>query len=473
MYIPFKQNIKHTFPSAFEVARDVKDQIVIEFSTLRQVGIFNILKRFVKAKEQWRKELPLQDILRTTITINSLEELKANYSNAEGGHTYYFSPTIVNNSPLKSIWDFLPSDAGIKIVKNIGGKHKPFAQLDNTGRAYLLSSPSHKDLILVHNLFYNLGIGPRLYNVVEIAFANGDVHVAYIMQHIAGHVCNDKVQADNFIKQIKALEDKKLIKLINWNGYNDMDFKSPNCNGNLISMDDKLYYIDLQNFALGDYNSYLQKIAINASQFSHFGQKSFLMGGKYLYQEIPGSNLPAKRSPAKRYEVFSKLIQQAGISLTNKLIIDIGCNMGLMGAQYLKDGAGWLHGFDMPEVIKETNKVLLSIGCTRFSTTGLTLGQDVSLIKHLPIHLNDKLSGCIISYLAIRGHIGWINELANIQWEYMLYEGHQEEDEIMSLNYIKNLQELKACRIVCSGWVDDANSTKRYIAILKAEPAKA
>jgi hypothetical protein len=107
----------------------------------------------------------------------------------------------------------------------------------------------------------------------------------------------------------------------------------------------QLKYVDLQNFALDNYYNYLKDIAIQASKNSHFGQKSYLLGGEYLYQEVPGLNLGAKRSPAVRFETFKKLLQKSGLSLKDKFVMDVGCNIGLMGAQYLKDGAAWLTWF--------------------------------------------------------------------------------------------------------------------------------
>lgn len=471
MYIPFKQYLKKSFPNAFERARSIKDQFVIEFNTLRQVGIIRLLKQLLPNEKRWKIELPIQRINRVRIDFPSLECIKDSYKDfKEGGHTFYFSPGIVQNSILNKIFDYMPCDAGIKVIKRKGAINTPFAALDKTCKTHSLMSPSHKDLILVHNIFYSLKIGPRLYDVIEIEFANGDVHIAYILEHIEGDPCSLQSECEIFINQIKDLENSNLIKLVNWNGYKDMDFLCPSCNGNLI-FDNKsrsLKYVDLQNFALENYYQYLKSIAIDSSKYSHFGQKSYLMGGEYLYQEIPGLELGAKRSPAMRFDVFKNLLEQSGLSLKNKLVIDVGCNIGLMGAQYLKDGAAWFHGFDTPNMVPSTEKVLLSIGCTRFSTTGLNMHEDVSLTEHFPANLQNNYDRCVISYLAIRGHIGWIKELTRIPWDFMLYEGHQEEDENTSKRFITDLQRMKECHIVNAGWISDANSTPRYVAVIKS-----
>lgn len=470
MYHQLKQYVKTNFPTFFVRARDLKDQAVIEVNTLRQVGIKRLFKQFLSSKEKWKTELPLQSIGRAHVDIASLKDVCTTAPNfKEGGHTYYFPPEVIRASSLKELFSWAPENAGLKIVKRQGGINTPFAALDKTCNAHSMLAPSHKDLMLIHGIFWNLGLGPRLYDLLELQFKNGDVHVAYIVEHIEGKTPSMDA-CTTFVQNLQKLEAENTIKLVNWNGYKDMDFICPSCNGNLMvdTQSNTLKYVDLQNFAIGDYYHYLKKVALEAAAASHFGQKSYLMGGEYLYQEVPGLNLGAKRSPAARFEVFKKLLSATGVTLKDKFVMDVGCNMGLMGAQYLKEGAAWLHGFDMPEVVPETEKVLSSIGCTRFSTTGLLLGENVSLTHHLPHNLKDKLNGCVISYLAIRGHIGWVKELGQIPWEFMLYEGHQEEDRAANYRFIDALKKLKPCSIAAEGWISDANSTPRYIAIIKA-----
>ncbi len=467
MYYEIKQYTKKTFPSFFIWARDIKDQLKTELKTLRQVGFLRILQQFVPSKKRWVSELPVQSISKFYVKLRSIEFLCQKYSFKEGGHTIYLPLSSIEE--LSDLKDIFPDRAGIKIVKRKGNVDAPFSARDKTCKIHKLCSPSHKDLLLVHNLFYSFGMGPRLYDLMELEFTNGDIHMAYIMEHIEGKE-PAKQSCEDFIDKIKALENKKLIKLVNWNGYGDMDFICPGCNGNLLQekSSKNLKYVDLQNFALGDYYTYLKKTALQASSSSHFGDQSYLMGGKYLYQAVPGLNMPAKRSPADRYKVWKELLVKNHLTIKDKIIIDIGCNLGLMSAQYLKDGAAWIHGFDMPEVIEHTEAVLLTLGCTKFSLTGTRLSQDTNISDCLPENLRIPTRPIVISYLAIRGHIGWIKSLADVPWDFMLYEGHQEEDEIQSRAYIDELNQLKPCHVIEENWISDANSSPRYIAIIKS-----
>ena len=468
MHLKLKQKFKKSFPKLFVRLRSIKDQLKRELKTLKQVGFLRILQQLLPSKKKWLSELPVQSIPRISINLPSVDSLCQKNEFKEGGHTIYLPLAKIDE--LNYSADIYPESVGIKIVKRKGRVNEPFSSSDKSCKTHELLSPSHKNLLLVYNLFYSLDMGPRLYNLIELEFSNGDIHIAYILEHVEGKEPT-KQACEKFVDKIKFLEGENLINLVNWNGYEDMDFICPKCNGNLIQDkgSKKLKYVDLQNFSLGDYQSYLENVALKASARSHFGEKSYLMGGKYLYQEVPGLNRVAKRSPSDRYKTWKELLSKNNLTLKDKIIIDVGCNLGLMSAQYLKDGAAWIHGFDMPEVIEHTEAVLLTLGCTRFSLMGTKLSQDTDIMSQIPERFQRPTLPIVISYLAIRGHIGWIRSLANVPWDFMLYEGHEEEDKKQSLKYIEQLKKIKPCHILEEGWISDANSSPRYIAIIKSE----
>ena len=233
-----------------------------------------------------------------------------------------------------------------------------------------------------------------------------------------------------------------------------------------MTVDEQFRYIDFQNFSLTSYGTFLKSVAIEAAEASHFGDKSILRGGRYLYQSVPGVNLPGKRNPEKRFEVLLKLMKTAGVSVQNRLVLDIGCNIGMMMAQYLKQGALWCHGWDQEVVAPHTEKLLYALGCTRFSTTGGVITQSIDLEKDLGCHLKPHLTGCVISYLAIRGHINWLDALKEIPWAFMIYEGHEGETTEQSLRYLEDLKKVVPFRIGAQGEYADGDSDSRTIAIL-------
>ncbi len=154
------------------------------------------------------------------------------------------------------------------------------------------------------------------------------------------------------------------------------------------------------NFDLAEYGPYLEKIAIEAAEGTHFGNLD-KKGRRFLYQTIPGVNLPGKRRVTERAELLRGLMNKAGVSVQDKLVLDVGCNLGLLMSQYLKFGAGWCHGWDFPGVVQHTETMLGALGCTRYSTTGTKIesalpmraGAGPTVTPAVPVGAQQEASG--------------------------------------------------------------------------------
>jgi hypothetical protein len=132
----------------------------------------------------------------------------------------------------------------------------------------------------------------------------------------------------------------------------------------------------------------------------------------------------------------------------------------------LKLGALWCHGWDQDGVVPHTERLLYALGCTRFSTSGGVITQSLPLADALPAHAKMHLDGCAISYLAIRGHIDWLDALAEIPWAFMIYEGHEGETTPESLEFLKEFNQRVPFRIAAQGEYADGDSERRTVAIL-------
>lgn len=218
------------------------------------------------------------------------------------------------------------------------------------------------------------------------------------------------------------------------------------------------------NFDLAEYGPYLEKIAIEAAEGTHFGNLD-KKGRRFLYQTIPGVNLPGKRRVTERAELLRGLMNKAGVSVQDKLVLDVGCNLGLLMSQYLKFGAGWCHGWDFPGVVQHTETMLGALGCTRYSTTGTKIESALPMRADLPAFLQAKLDGCVISYVAIRRHIGWLDELAQIPWSFLIYEGHKPDSEADFARHIEELCQHANCRLAAQMWDCEKGSRPRPLAI--------
>jgi hypothetical protein len=463
-------------PRSYSFAGRLKDQIQSEYGAARRIGFRRLVNEAFAKASPWQDVLPLQSPRkfvfddstsgRFSSLIEYLKSLDMSYQ--QGGHAIYLTPDALKQTALKTISEGYPSNAGIKIVKNEGG-------LDDSGYVnsvakgdsmiHLRLVHSHRQLTLVANLLFVKGLGPRLYDLVELQWGSG-LWTAYVLEHVSGGVPT-MAECEDGIEQLRKLDRDGVLKVILPEGFNDEEFKCPNCTRNaLVDEQRNFKYIDFQNFFLANYESFLTTTALKAAEESHFGDKSFLRGGKYLYQTVPGVSLPGKRGINTRIEALKTLMESCGVSVNEKLVLDFGCNIGMMIGQYLKLGAKWCHGWDRARVTPHTEKLLLALGCTRFSTTGGDIIQAQPVKEDLPAFLRGELDGCVISYLAVRAHIGWLDAIATIPWSFLIYEGHEGESLEDFEKDITQLRSLTDFEIGAVSEYVDGDSDPRTIAIL-------
>jgi hypothetical protein len=135
-------------------------------------------------------------------------------------------------------------------------------------------------------------------------------------------------------------------------------------------------------------------------------------------------------------------------------------------AEYLKLGAKWCHGWDRRFVTPHTERMLLALGCTRFSTTGTDITKSRALVDDLPVHVRASLDGCVISYLAVRGHLDWLDALKQIPWSFLIYEGHEGETHKDLETYLQKLRSLTNFEVGPENTYIDGDSEERTVAIL-------
>ena len=463
------------FPEPYFFLGKLRDQFASEYRVAKRIGIKNLLEKALGPPASWQDVLPVQTARRINIPNLELTDLDAFLNELKneglaygtGGHAVYLPPETIENTAFREVSNYYPPNTGLKIVRHPGGIAESVYVYNGEGESRLHLKLIHnlRHLTLVANLLHVNGVGARLHDLVELQ-CNGNLWTAFVVEHVAKPVTSDAV-CEEGIKTIRELEQRNLLKVILPSGFDDAEFQCPDCSGNaFMTVDGKFRYIDFQNFSLTGYGTFLKSVAVEAAAASHFGDKSILRGGRYLYQSVPGVNLPGKRNPEKRFERLLELMKEAGVSVENRLVLDIGCNIGMMMAQYLKEGALWCHGWDQETVVPHTEKLLYALGCTRFSTTGGVITQSIDLKNNLGCFLHSHLNGCVISYLAIRGHINWLDALKQIPWAFMIYEGHEGETAEQSLRYLEDFKKVVPFRIGAQGEYEDGDSEPRTVAIL-------
>jgi hypothetical protein len=198
----------------------------------------------------------------------------------------------------------------------------------------------------------------------------------------------------------------------------------------------------------------------------HFGREYKLRGGRYLYQSIPLLGQSGRRDTARRWQRIESALGRAGVSVKDRLVLDVGCNAGMMLASALAGGAAFGLGWDMPEVAQLGDRVLHALGFTRFELFGADLGEAYRLGDDVPAHVAPLLSGSVVLYLAIRHHVGFVGDLADLPWKAMVYEGGEEETAAGLEETLAPLRARTEFRLVEAVDYRDGEGRPRPLAIL-------
>jgi len=333
---------------------------------------------------------------------------------------------------LDAVFPFLrsnyPHQVGLKILKSF----EPPETAKYVSQKYT-KHPSHPfwdmtipQLIRVANYLYQRKIGPRVYDVTYIKTPTQEL-TGFVIQHIDSKGLQDG-DCTRFVGQLtEVLGENDIIPAIqSWQTH--VDFSPPDCNGNLIRSadDDRLYYVDFQTFIFRNETHYLKKIAAQHKKTLHFGTEAALLGGRFLYQSIPGID-QGRRDTGRRWTIIKELLDTAGVDLRDAAVFDVCCNAGMMLYHSLVEGAYWGVGWDLPEVAEVARELQSALGMTRVEIVGKQISDDTDFMKDLPPHVASK-SNCILFYLAAKKHIGFPKGVGELPWTTMIYEGHEKED---------------------------------------------
>ncbi|PYX56892.1 MAG: hypothetical protein DMG76_13510 [Acidobacteria bacterium] len=474
--LSFKGWFAAKFPGPIATIARARYQMLVELRLIHRVGVAQLARDMFGITTPWQKALPVQQLRRFQISgvqVKTLHELLAYLRSRgakymAGGHTVYLPPDSWSRTAFAAIQKYYPSTAGLKIIKNPGGVNDSnYVHTSHQGISKLHKkiTYSHRHLSLVSNTLYAHGIGPRLYDLVELQLGD-QTWTANVFEHVEGRTPTH-AETEAGLERIREMEAQRIIRVTIPDGYNDEDFLPPDCNKNaIVGRDGKWRYVDHQNFLLVDYGNYLKKVALESADDSHYGDRSVLRGNRYLYQSVPGVAVPGKRNAEKRMETLTRMMERAGVTVKDRLVLDVGCNVGMMMAQYLKQGAMWCHGWDHENVTPQAEKLLYAIGCTRFSVTGGNILQHPRPEDDLPQFLHSHLNGCAISYLAVHNWIGWVEMIGRLPWSFMIFEGHENDTDEHNQKSFDILRKMTRFEVAEYGQAQDGDSESRAIAIL-------
>lgn len=419
---------------------------------------------------EWKTNLPEFGNSKDLINFLRDNDIKFN----EGNHTIYIPPQKKLKLYMSELINFYPENCGFKILKQFGNPKSVnyLGNLDNHSarlmmRKQIIGNPI--DQVKVANFLYYFNLGPRIHDISVIKLKNVSLTL-YAVENIVQKKATIK-QCEAFVLKIEELIDKTPLRLITNDWKNSGDFKCPNCNNNLFVNTNKneisFYYVDFQNFFLSPVMGWMNDIVSKHNKVLSFGNSRLWRGSKYLYQSVEQSKTSAKRNTDKRWSIITKAIRKSD-TLQNRIILDIGCNAGMFMRTSLFDGALWAYGWDLPKVAEIAEEILLAFGETRFSVFKTKLTKKTNLMKYVDKKHVALLNESVVLYLAIMHHVGFIENIKNINCRFFIYEGHQGEKINQSKNYLKCLFD-KNMYVYHEQYITDGDSYNRPLIILKSK----
>jgi hypothetical protein len=390
----------------------------------------------------------------------------------EGGHTIYIRPQPGLEKIFGKMVAFYPSDAGFKVLKQFQSPER-VRYVGNLsygidGHPYSLNilTGSARDRAEAANVMHMFEIGPALYDVAEI-IAKETVMTCFVVQHIDG-VRSTQEEHTEFLKRLRNLINEGTFALVPADGLKNPDFKSPDCDGHLIksSKTGKLTFVDFDPFILRDKERLIKKISYEACKLLDFDESGLVRAERYASQSVSGISCIGMRDTDKRWSIAKNLLNDSGIDVAGRIVLDIGCKAGMMLSCALTDGASWGIGWDLPDVIEHAKRLNAILGNTRLNFFGAKLSEEYRISHDIPERFKPLLGESVVFYLAVWGHIGFMPELGKIPWKALVFEGREGDTWENLSDKLLKIQSEWCCTLTVKAEIRDGDCGTRPIAVL-------
>lgn len=168
----------------------------------------------------------------------------------------------------------------------------------------------------------------------------------------------------------------------------------------------------------------------------HFGDVLSVVNGgeRFLYQDVPGRGAPGRRDTSSRVDAIEAMLERHGAGFAGRTVFDVCCNSGMMMGEALARGARWTVGWDLPKVAAAADELLSSLGAGRSSLNGVSIDDETDFASAVPESL--PVEGSVCLFLAAWHHVAFPAGVAAIPWEYLVYEGKENEGpEVTAENF--------------------------------------
>ena len=425
--------------------------------------IFSLYKKFdLKKTKDISKILGLQSIRLiklNNIDLTNRDTLKKSFKKIdfkEGGWCVYHKNAFDILDKKLFIESYRNKSIGLKILIN----DKEIAS-DKNNTSYGLRPfgrySNVKEILRVGNRMFLLNIGPKIYDLIRLEDKNGIRCYAYLISNIESK--DVEIPKKDYARFLNFLEVEKWLEPTWTTTFLIDDFDTKKKSSNLVlNMRGETKFLDFQAFAIPKENEYINQI-VEDFGVTAFGEKRLFSNSNFLYQVLPEVN-DGKRDTLKRWKEFDKMFNKINLSINNKNILDVGCNIGMNCYYALSRGASFVYGIDKKEISNRANHLLNSLGATRYEILGLDLNysKDLNKISEL---LENKID--FVFYCSIDGHIGYPNQIRDIPFKYILHEGHPNtslEENINNL-LINNWLNTNSSNILFKEYISDGDSPSR------------
>lgn len=316
-----------------------------------------------------------------------------------GGHTFYIPPQAKLARLIPEVVNFYPPGTGFKALKNFG-RPTQVRYIFKDNKAYpflhrLVRTP--RDQVVVANYMYSLGIGPKIWDLTCWKGQNR-FYTVFAVDHV-GDKYPTTEQCLSFLERLKRLNTDTHLRVIVPDWERGEDFLPPDCHHNLRYSDtlDQPKYVDFQNFCLTRLDVWSKEAVSKANG------------------TLRGAN---------GVSFILNALSRASVDLSERIVLDIGCEAGRTLHAALAAGAAWGFGWDRPDVVSVAQNLLFSLGTTRFSLFAIDPCQKHRLEDDIPERFRAGLTEAVVF---AHKKICAPESLRAMPWRVLIYEGDAEQ----------------------------------------------
>ncbi len=272
-----------------------------------------------------------------------------------------------------------------------------------------------------------LEIGPKVYDLVKLEDEGGSWEV--LVSDRVDLEITSKRQIGALMQRIELLKSRGLLSLRSSHGRSKQEVLDQirNTSGLSKSSGSGICLNPLL-FDFAPQKKMVDHLFSGGFESLRFTDVPWYRNKIYPYQSIPGVSVNAKRDMEVRWVEIRDLLTKFDLSLENRMVLDICCSSGIFMSYALSEGASWALGWDIPDVASITSKLQKVLGISRAEVFGAKLHDRYPLKNDIPAHLTSHLDESVIFLFSAVAHVGFIEEIGEIPWRFLVFEGHEADE---------------------------------------------